>query len=292
MIQYLQYLIVVSLWKMALILFIIISFCYLIHQIPNLIIFRQCKISDTQYNDFINNYNVIHESIQTSDGNIDACLFNSYRKPSYDDIIYLFSHGNSGWIGSVSKSMTCSRLSRDASIFIYDYKGYGKSSGIPTQNGVCQDIVSVWNYLINVKKVNPKRIIFFGHSLGTSVTIYLLNYLVKNNIENSQTAILQNGFYSMKKLFDDHVPYSGFLAKSVFDSNKWLTETNNLTSSLSITFIHSINDQLIDKQHSIDLQKCLYNNNAEIIFVHGIHNMPIYSEQVDRKLFSIHNDID
>lgn len=290
--SYLYFNAIFSLWKIALITTIIVFICYVINIIPNIIIFRNAKVHKQQHDEFINNKNVIHERIITKYNIIDGCLFNRYRIPSYDDeIIYLFSHGNAGWIGSVAYSEICQKLSQHGSIFLYDYRGYGLSTGKPTTAGVCQDIISVWYYLTNVKNVDPKRIVFFGHSLGTSITIYLLNYLTKNNIDNSKTAILQNGFYSMERLFNDHVPYSGLLSKSVFDSAKWISEINNMTTNMSITFIHSINDFLIDKQHSIDLQSCMNHNNCDIILVQGVHNSPIYCHKIEQKIYSIYDNI-
>ena len=151
----------------------------------------------------------ITETLMSSDNVlIDACLYNNYKKPSYTDhTIFLYSHGNSGDIHMITKSKTAKYLSKYGSIFFYDYRGYGKSTGKPSDNGLFLDSQTVWSFLINVKNVQPQNIILFGHSLGTSVAVHLmLNILKTNNYckQLPRAIILQNPFFSIHRLIDEH----------------------------------------------------------------------------------------
>ena len=134
---------------------IIISYVILYHlmkKISNSFIFLPYHPSGEEFEKFKTNSQMIRESVKTSDGFIlDACLYNSYHKPSYEDeTIYLYSHGNSGWLGQVVETTNIKNLSKSGSVFIYDYRGYGKSTGTSSDESVFIDSLSVFNFLIFV----------------------------------------------------------------------------------------------------------------------------------------------
>jgi fermentation-respiration switch protein FrsA (DUF1100 family) len=53
----------------------------------------------------------------------------------------------------------------------FDYRGYGKSKGIPSEQGLYQDLEATSHYLENVKHVPLSQQIALGGSLGSSVVI-------------------------------------------------------------------------------------------------------------------------
>jgi fermentation-respiration switch protein FrsA (DUF1100 family) len=55
------------------------------------------------------------------------------------------------------------------SVFIFDYRGYGKSEGKPTEEGVYSDAEGAWRYLAEDRKIPPGEIVIFGRSLGGAV---------------------------------------------------------------------------------------------------------------------------
>lgn len=55
----------------------------------------------------------------------------------------------------------------------FDYRGYGKSGGEPTEEGTYQDAAAVWDWLVSVKGMEPQRIVVHGESLGGSVAAWL-----------------------------------------------------------------------------------------------------------------------
>jgi hypothetical protein len=60
-------------------------------------------------------------------------------------------------------------LKTGASVLIYDYSGYGQSTGKPSMAGISKDGAAALSYLTEVRKVPAKRIILCGESLGTLV---------------------------------------------------------------------------------------------------------------------------
>lgn len=253
--------------------------------ISNKYIYSPKTIRHDLYTIMLKDPNTIHELVYTDDGEIlDACFINSFKKPSYsDDHIIVFSHGNSGWIGSVYKSSTCRYLSNidpNISVFIYDYRGYGMSTGMPSDEGMLSDITNVCDFLIKVKNVDPNKIILFGNSLGTSITLRYVMHTITNNISRINKIVLQNPFYTLQKVFDEKVKYSGILVKGRFDSSKYIEYIDQHTNDTNICIIYSQDDTMIDKTHSIDLYESIMNNEKEIIMVQGTHGKPIHNDCV------------
>lgn len=84
----------------------------------------------------------------------------------------LFFHGNAGNISHRLDYLSMfNQLGYNTLIF--DYRGYGQSSGKPSEAGTYQDAVATWHYLTEVKKVSPSSIILFGESLGGAVAAWL-----------------------------------------------------------------------------------------------------------------------
>ncbi|MFH1957506.1 MAG: alpha/beta hydrolase [bacterium] len=58
-------------------------------------------------------------------------------------------------------------------VFIFDYRGYGRSGGKPCEAGIYLDAAAAWNWLIGSKRLLPADIIVVGRSLGGAVASHL-----------------------------------------------------------------------------------------------------------------------
>lgn len=264
---------------------------YICKWISDYNIFCPKQVDEVMYQKWISHPFLINEKITTDDGLIlDAGFYNAINRPSYEtDIIYLYSHGNSGWLGDVLESAACRfLLDKKISLFVYDYRGYGKSTGVPNDEGLFCDVVTVWKFLVDIKHVDPKRIILFGHSLGSCITTYLALYLELNNIKYSKHVILQNAFDNMERLFNDRCFLAGSIVRSKFNTRKFLHAVDQLSTNTNICFIHSENDKVINKQHSIDLYNMLTNVQKKLILLDGDHDKPVYTIDVDNYICDIH----
>lgn len=84
----------------------------------------------------------------------------------------LYLHGNGGNIGHrLDQIEVFHRLGLN--VLIIDYRGYGASSGKPSEEGTYQDALAAWNYLTQEKRLAPERVVVFGESLGGSVAAWL-----------------------------------------------------------------------------------------------------------------------
>lgn len=81
-------------------------------------------------------------------------------------------------------------------VYLFDYRGYGRSSGNPHIEGVMLDAKAVLDYVTN--DLNLKNIIVFGQSLGGAIA---LNAVADSNSkENIKSVIIDSSFSSFREI--------------------------------------------------------------------------------------------
>jgi abhydrolase domain-containing protein 17 len=88
-------------------------------------------------------------------------------------VTILFSHGNAedlgmiyDWFNDLARVLRCN-------IMAYDYTGYGKANGSPTEDGCYSDIEAAYKYLTSERHILPEQIVLYGRSLGSGPSCYL-----------------------------------------------------------------------------------------------------------------------
>jgi len=82
----------------------------------------------------------------------------------------LYCHGNTGSIAHrIGVFRHLQRLK--VNLLAFDYRGYGRSAGSPSEAGLFQDVRAAYEHLVNVIGQDPGKIILFGHSLGGAVAV-------------------------------------------------------------------------------------------------------------------------
>lgn len=114
--------------------------------------------------------------------------------------VILLSHGNSDNL-TRALPLIGELIAAGASVFIYDYRGYGKSAGSPTIKGICDDSRAAYDFLTNNLQISPKRIVLYGESLGTGVSCYLSRQV------SCAGLILQSGYVSLWKIGRQKFPF-------------------------------------------------------------------------------------
>lgn len=85
--------------------------------------------------------------------------------------LVLYFHGNAGHVAQGFRPDSYHTLTDTSSyhVIAIDYRGYGHSTGSPTESGIIQDASILVDWAINVAKIPPSRIVLLGQSLGTAV---------------------------------------------------------------------------------------------------------------------------
>lgn len=84
----------------------------------------------------------------------------------------LFLHGNAGNIADRLEKIMLFR-EMGLNVFIVDYRGYGNSTGRPTEKGMYTDATAAYEYLVQHRQRDPKNVVLYGESLGAAAAIDL-----------------------------------------------------------------------------------------------------------------------
>ncbi len=85
----------------------------------------------------------------------------------------LFAHGNAG---NISHRLDRARLLQSrlqADVFLFDYRGYGRSEGGPDEEGTYRDARAAYRYLVEQRGLPAERLLLLGESLGSAVVLDL-----------------------------------------------------------------------------------------------------------------------
>jgi uncharacterized protein len=123
----------------------------------------------------------------------------------------LYSHGNGGNIaGRVSIArMLVDRLG--VGVFMYDYRGYGRSEGAPSEAGLVSDALGARAALLR-EGVTQDDVVYFGRSLGAAVTVDLALAHPPRGV------VLESPFASVRAMASTVLPGAGYLFRTRWDS--------------------------------------------------------------------------
>ena len=112
----------------------------------------------------------------------------------------LFCHGNGGNIGGRVEQ---ARLLASAGfeVLLFDYRGYGRSSGRLSEEGTCRDARSARDALLRDEEADEFRLIYLGESLGGAVALALALEAPPFGL------VLQSAFTSVRDMAREHYPY-------------------------------------------------------------------------------------
>jgi fermentation-respiration switch protein FrsA (DUF1100 family) len=85
----------------------------------------------------------------------------------------LYCHGNAGNLSGRGNAILAFQRLLGVSVLIFDYPGYGHSSGRPSEAGCCAAADAAYQWLTQAKQVPAARILLYGSSLGGGVAIDL-----------------------------------------------------------------------------------------------------------------------
>ena len=151
----------------------------------------------------------------------------------------LFFHGNAGNISHRLDSISIFH-ELDLSVFIIDYRGYGKSAGRPSEHGTYRDALAAWNYLVDERRLRPDEIIVFGRSLGGGVAAGLAARV------SPAAVILESTFTSIKELGKHYYPY---LPVSWIARVRYPVDEDISSFNCPVLVIHSHEDDVVPFRH-------------------------------------------
>jgi len=146
----------------------------------------------------------------------------------------IFCHGNAG---NISHRIDSIRIFRNLGLdtLIFDYRGYGKSAGSPSEAGIYADAEAAWKHVTETRKIGAERVLIFGRSLGGAVAAHL----AANH--KPRAVILESAFSSVPDMGRELYPWlPRWLARYDFATAEYVTRVTSPLLS-----IHSPEDEIV-----------------------------------------------
>ncbi|WP_409525582.1 alpha/beta hydrolase [Nitrincola sp. MINF-07-Sa-05] len=173
----------------------------------------------------------------------------------------LFMHGNAG---NISHRLTSiSQFHRmGLNVLIVDYRGYGNSSGNPSEQGLYTDAEAAYQWLVDERLVDPESIVVFGRSLGAAVAAQVAAEKPVGAL------ILESGFTSVPDLGAEIYPFLPvrLLSRFQYDTREKLSRIR-----VPVLVVHSSEDEIVPFHHG----QALFDAAAEpkqFLQIRGDHN--------------------
>lgn len=173
----------------------------------------------------------------------------------------LFCHGNAG---NNSHRLDSIRLFHELglSVLIFDYRGYGQSTGKPTEKGTYRDADAAWQYLVEQRGIRPEHIILFGRSLGASIAADLATRQAAAGV------ILESAFTSVPDVAAKFYPWLPvrWMSRYQYNTRKQLADIHS-----PVLIVHSRDDEIIPYSNGEHLFETA-NEPKQFLELRGGHN--------------------
>ena len=113
----------------------------------------------------------------------------------------LYAHGNGGNITDRGSLVKFLRDRYRRSVFIFDYRGYGRSEGRPNEQGILADARAARSWLARQDGIGESEIVLMGRSLGGAVAANLAGET------DAKGLIVESSFTSMPDVAAYHYPW-------------------------------------------------------------------------------------
>lgn len=180
--------------------------------------------------------------------------------------IALFMHGNGGNVSLCGDSMKILNERHRLAIMSFDYRGYGKSQGKPTEEGILDDARAARRWLALRKHVPETSIVLMGQSLGGGVALDLAAK------DGARGLIVASTFTSLPDVAQEIFP--------------WMLPKWNMTQRLNsidkigryhgpILIAHGDADKTIPFEHGKRLFEAANEPKRLVVIPGGDHNDPM-----------------
>ncbi len=87
--------------------------------------------------------------------------------------VALVCHGNAGSIAGLQESLIRLNQRQELAVMAFDYRGFGRSKGVPSEAGLLADARAARDWLAKRTGVSHEDIVLMGYSLGGGVAVDL-----------------------------------------------------------------------------------------------------------------------
>jgi fermentation-respiration switch protein FrsA (DUF1100 family) len=164
----------------------------------------------------------------------------------------LFFHGNAENISTHAGAVLW--LAREGyQVFLFDYRGYGKSEGKPDMEGIHVDALAAIDEIFRMERVDKDRVAVFGQSLGGSVAVYAvansphrdrIRALLIDSAFSGYRRIAREKIAGVVLLWPLQYPLS-LLVTDRYSASRWIGRVR----PVSVLLLHGEADKVVPVRH-------------------------------------------
>lgn len=158
----------------------------------------------------------------------------------------LVHHGQGGNITSYIQTIAVF-VKSGCSVLVYDYEGFGRSEGTPSNPGLVADGEAAYDYARKELGLTPNEIIHCGISLGTGVACQVAT------TRKSAAVVLLSPYTSLKNLAKEMWPMLDYYPSAMFPPDLKTTEFVAKNKTVPLIIVHGAKDKMIPVHHSDEL---------------------------------------
>ena len=173
-------------------------------------------------------------------------------------------------------------------VFIFDYRGYGKSEGEAEKHGIHQDSVAALRYVLFRDDVDANKLIVLGQSLGGNNALAAINEVRPKDLK---AVILDSTFYSYREIVKDKIGNIALLSY-IRTPLSWWVVNNDYSAADSIhsiaptplLLLHDKRDNVIPFTHSEKLFEIAKDPKKLILVEYGHHTSAFSYKESQRDI--------
>lgn len=190
-------------------------------------------------------------NIKTEDGEKlqSYLMLHDPKDRNYKNKTILILSPNAGNIGQFLPIVKHIFSNLKYNVFIYSYRGYGLSTGTPSEAGLKKDADAVMKFINSHPQLSQSSVVPYGRSLGGAVAIYI-TAKYGNQISGM---ILENTFLNIPKVIPHIFPflkYLSFMCTEYWDSEN---DIKLINPDIPCLFLSGSKDEIVPPEHMATL---------------------------------------
>jgi hypothetical protein len=169
----------------------------------------------------------------------DGVRLNGWWVPGRTDTTWLFFHGNGGNVSSRLDNLLGINRWTGASVFTFDYRGFGLSEGRPDEPGTHRDAAAALSAMLSRIVPRRGRVVYFGRSMGCAVATRLAA------TEPPDALVLESPPPSVPSVAHLQVPWMRHRPLQWLMRNRFETVRHIRSVHVPVLVIHGENDHIV-----------------------------------------------
>lgn len=189
-------------------------------------------------------------------------------------------YGGNGYLLAISYKMLMANYNQKMNVFSFDYRGYGRSEGEPSIDGLKKDALAAYELVTGHLDIAPHDIILHGHSLGSFLALFI------SNEKGARAIVLESPVTDVRDWTDRLVPFllKPFVRFEIDDELKGESNLEQIRNvKLPLLIVTGEEDKITPVGMSEDLMKSAVSTQKKLVIIrNGGHNdLPENKEYLD-----------